>query len=227
MSEPILSFLYNFSSQDLPYEGNGGEYGDWKEISLVSNGVLFPDKKIYTGGGINELLPVPTAPFGRREATLRPLNGTYVIPQVYIESQNDLLMYNVPLACNQPNVNRYVFAVYIDGTVTSDLYLEFWDDETLSTCNLPTLSGSSTYPFSVFNAISTTDSEPIENWSGSTVEGQEAGAVCLAGYENRLRLKGSDSIQNETLYYSMYAAIPFDLMLTHDTPVETYRYLYV
>lgn len=222
MSEPLLSFLYNTSTEDLPYEGLGGSYGTWRVIELSTENESVPDRKIYTGGGINNLLPIPTAPYGRREATLKPLTGSFPIPQIYIESTNDLLMYNIPLASNSPNTNRYVFGVYIDGTINSDLYLEMWDDLTLSTSSCTTLSGSLSAPYSVFNAISTTNSAPESNWSGISTEG----AICLAGYSNRLRLKNADLIQNETVYYNMYALIPFDLDFTHDQPIETYRYLY-
>jgi len=227
MSEPILTFLYNFSENDSPYTGSGEPLGDWQKISLATGSGIDPDRKVYTGGGIHQSLPTPTAPFGRREATLRPSVGVYPVPQIYIESIIDNIMYHVPLASGQPNTNRYVFGVYVDGLVTSDLYLEMWDDITFSTCLIPTLSGSENYPHSVFNAIRTTDLAPPENWTGSTVSGIAAGAICLAGYENRLRLKGADTIQNETLYYSMYAAIPWDLSFTHDQPVESYRYLYI
>ena len=227
MSEPILTFLYNHSTNDAPYLGTGGTFGDWKEIFLATGSGVDPDRKVYTGGGIHQSLPTPTAPFGRREATLKPVSGVYPVPQIYIESVIDNIMYHVPLASGQPNTNRYVFGVYVDGLITSDLYLEMWDDINFSTHTLPTLSGSINYPHSVFNAISTTGFAPPEGWTGATVSGASAGAVCLAGYENRLRLKGADTIQNETLYYSMYAAIPWDLAFTHDQPVESYRYLYI
>lgn len=227
MSEPILTFLYNYSETDSPYGGSGGPSGDWKDIYLATGSGTSPDKKIYTGGGIHQSLSTPTATYGSREATIRPSTGTYPVPQIYIESESNNIMYHVPLASGQPNTNRYVFGVYVDGLITSDLYLEMWDDVTFSTHTLPTLSGSSNYPHSVFNAIMTTDGAPAIGWNGSTASGISNGGVCLAGYNNRLRLKGSDSIQNETLYYSIYAAIPWDLEFTHDTPVETYRYLYI
>lgn len=222
MSEPTLTFLYNFSDDDSPYGGTGGPSGDWKEIVISPSGLSSSDKKIFTGGGIHQSLPTPTATYGSREATIRPNSGTYPVPQIYIESENDTIMYHIPLASGQPNSSRYVFGVYVDGTMTSDLYLEMWDDETFSTTNLPTLSGSNSYPHSIFNAIRTTDAAPPSSWSG-----ESTGAVFLAGYDNRLRLKGTDSIQNETLYFSMYAAVPWDLEFTHDTPVEGYRYLYI
>ena len=223
MSEPILTFLYNFSENDTTYPGSGGPSGDWKEIYVATGSGINPDKKIYTGGGINQYLSTPTASYGSREATIRPVAGEYPIPQVYIESINDNIMYNIPLASSQPNSNRYVFGVYVEGLITSDLYLEMWDDITFSTHILPTLSGSASYPHSVFSAIRTKDSAPPSDWSGTTT----SGAICLAGYENRLRLKGTDNIQNEALYYSMYAVIPWDLVFTHDQPVEAYRYLYI
>jgi len=227
MSEPILTFLYNFSDIDAPYLGTGGPLGNWQEIYLATGSGINPDRKIYTGGGIHQSLPTPTAPFGSREATIKPSVGVYPVPQIYIESIIDNIMYHIPLASGQPNTNRYVFGVYVDGLITSDLYLEMWDDITFSTHSLPTLSGSLNHSHSVFNAIRTTSSAPPSDWTGATASGIAAGAVCLAGYDNRLRLKGADNIQNETLYYSMYAAIPWDLVYTHDQPVESYRYLYI
>lgn len=218
MSEPTLSFIYNYSEVDAPYGGTGGAYGDWKEIRTTSPA----DIKVYTGGGIHQSLETPTASYGRREATIKPSVGTYPVPQIYIESENDNIMYHVPLASGQPNSNRYVFGVYVDGEMTSDLYLEMWDDNTFSTTNIPTLSGSVNYPHSIFNAIKTTNGPPLSNWTGDSTD-----ATYLAGYSNRLGLKGSDSIINETLYFSIYAAIPFDLEFTHDTPIEGYRYLYI
>jgi hypothetical protein len=222
MSEPILTFLYNYSAIDAQYTGTGGPSGNWKEIQLATGSGVGSDTKVYTGGGINQSLPTPTAAYGRREATLRPVSGLYPVPQIYIESEMDAVMYHIPLASGQPNTNRYVFGVYVDGEVESDLYLEMWDDVTFSTHTVPTLSGSLSYPNSVFNAISTTNSAPPALWNGTTT----ASGVCLAGYSNRLRLKGQDNIINEAVYYSMYASIPWDLAFTHDQPVEAYRYLY-
>ncbi len=218
MSEPSLSFIYNYSEVDGPYTGNGGTNGDWRSITTTSPA----DVKVYTGGGIHQSLETPTATYGRREATIRPYTGVYPVPQIYIESFQDSIMYHVPLASGQPNSNRYVFGVYIDGEMVSDLYLEMWDDDTFSTTNITTLSGSVNYPHSIFNAIRTTDANPISNWNGDSVD-----ATHLAGYANRLGLKGADSIQNETVYFSIYAAIPWDLEFTHDTPIEGYRYLYI
>lgn len=218
MSEPILSFIYNYSETDSAYTGTGGPYGDWKEIRTTDP----MDVKVYTGGGIHQSLEVPTAAYGRREATIKPAVGTYPVPQIYIESEYNNIMYHVPLASGQPNSSRYVFGVYVEGEITSDLYLEMWDDDSFSTTNIPTLSGSVNYPHSVFNAIRTTNDLPLSNWTGDSTD-----ATYLAGYNNRLGLKGSDSIQDEALYFSIYAAIPYDMDFTHDTPIEGYRYLYI
>lgn len=221
MSEPTLTFLYNYSDIDLPYSGTGGPVGDWKQIQLATGSGISSDTKVYTGGGINQALPTPTAAYGSREASLRPVTGLYSVPQIYIESYSDNIMYHVPLASGQPNINRYVFGVYVDGEVESDLYLEMWDDITFSTTNIPTLSGSANYPHSCFNAIRTTNLAPPVMWTGASNN-----AVYLSGYTNRLRLKGEDNILNEAVYYSIYVAIPWDLEFTHDQPIEAYRYLY-
>jgi len=221
MTEPILSFLYNYSTFDSSYTGSGEANSDWQKI-YISTGIDTSDVKVYTGGGIHQSVETPTAAYGRREATIRPTIGIYPIPQIFIESAKDNIMYHIPLASGQPNTNRYVFGVYVDGLITSDLYLEMWDDNTFSTTNLSTLSGTYHYPHSVFNAIRTTVSAPPSGWNGSS-----SNAIYLSGYNNRLRLKGEDTIQNETVYYSMYAAIPWDLAFTHQQPVESYRYLYI
>lgn len=217
MAEPDLTFMYNTSQNDLPYTGIGGPDGSWREVLTGFSG----DVKVYTGGGINGYLPNSTMPVGSRDATLRPTSGTYVIPQIYIETSSS--MYEVPLASGNPNTNRYVFGVYINGTIVSDMYLEMWDDDTYTTTNLPSLSGTSSYPNSMFNAIRTTTASPPAGWSGTTT----SGANVIAGYDNRLRLKGSDYIENEAVYFNMYCRLAYDAPLFHDQPIEAYRYLYV
>ena len=217
--EPILSFVYNVSTNDSPYLGTGQDLGDWMVIDLSGT----PDKKIFTGGGINGTVATPTAPVGTRDATVRPLTGTSVVPQVFIESTNDSLMRNVPLAGK--NTNRYVFGVYVNGYIASDLYLEYWDTSDFTTTDSPVLSGTTSYPYSMVNAIRTTDSAPPVNWHGTTVSG--GSAECLAGYDHRIGLKNASSIEDECVYYNMYIQLPYDADLFHSTPVEAFRYLYV
>ncbi len=224
MSEPILSFLWNNSNTDSVYTGTGEAVGDWKKMTITTVTGTSPDMMVFTGGGIHEALSTPTATYGSREATLRPSIGDLVIPQTYVESDTDSIMYNVPLAGQ--NGNRYVFAVYVDGYIASDLYLEAWDDSNFSTTALPTLSGTVSMPFSMFNAIRTTDGAPPTTWSGSTYSGTGASAF-LSGYSFRVRLKGSDSAQNEALYYNLYVRLPSDAPLFHNQPVLAFRYLYV
>ena len=218
MSEPILSFIYNTSNSDTPYTGTGEEVGPWQNIVLTGT----PDTKVFTDGGINGTIDTPTAAIGSRDATLRPLTGTTVIPQVFIESTSKGYMYNIPLAGR--NTNRYVFGVFVDGDVSSDLYLEAWDTSDFLTTYLPAVSGTGTYPHSMINAIRTTDQTPPDSsWHGTTT----SGASCLEGFENRLRLKNADFIHNEAVYYNMYFLLPNDSPLFHNQPVESFRYLYV
>ena len=143
MSAPTLSFLYNTGVTDSAYAGSGEDSGDWQNMVTVTTSGT-PDTLVFTGGGINAALSTPTATYGSREATLRPVGGTVIIPQTYIESQSGNIMYNVPLAGK--NANRYVFGVYIDGTISSDLYLEAWDDSGFSTTASPVLAGTAGYP---------------------------------------------------------------------------------
>jgi len=225
MVAPSLYFFYNSSTNDTAYMGNGEETSDWKLISV--SGTI--DTKVFTGGGINNGLPVPTASYGSRDATIRPLGGRIPIPQIYIESVGKDMV-NVPLAGK--NTNRYVFAVYVDGYITCDLYLECWDDNNFLTYDLPVLSGTNAYPDSMVNAYRTTSESPPSNWEGVTLSGAEEvppanKGVCLKGSVSRLRLKGSDSISNEAVYYNMYVSLPYDAPLFHNQPVEAFRYLYI
>jgi hypothetical protein len=212
MAAPILSFIYNRGA-DTVYSGTGGQDADWYLIDVSQ------DKKIYTGGGILGTLPVPTAAAGTRDATVRPAFGTYVVPQIYIETPS--LMYHVPTASGNPNTNRYVFGVYVNGTITSDLYLEYWDDNTFTTTDLPVLSGSVNYPYSMVNAIRTTNGAPPGGWSGGSADG-----AYLSGFSPKLALKDASSVANEAVYFNIYTRIPFDAELFHNEPIEAYRYLY-
>jgi len=224
MAQPNLYFLYNKTNNDVPYTGVGSPDSNWGVMVYSTVSGVSPDRLVFTGGGINPALPTPTAPYGRREATLKPATGTLVIPQTYIESETNNIMYNVPLAGK--NTNRYVFGVYVSGYIASDLYLEAWDNELLNSTNSPVLSGTVAYPHSMINAISATSGSPPSNWTGATYSGIERSAY-LSGYDHRVRLKGADSLQNETVYFNIYLELPYDADYFHETPVLCFRYLYI
>ena len=220
--EPNLSFVYNTSDSDVAYTGTGENQGDWKVMKLTG-GVA--DSFVFTGGGINSSLPTPTAPYGSREATMRPSSGSLIVPQLFIESTQDNIMRHVLLAGQ--NTNRYCMGVYVDGYAASDLYMEGWDDNSFSSTDLPTLSGTDSYAYSMFNVIRTTDGAPASDWTGATASGSNSGSAYLAGYDYRVKLKGSDSIEDEAVYYNIYVRLPNDAPLFHDQPVMAFRYLYV
>ena len=224
MAAPILSFFYNTSSSGVSYTGSGGEQGPWKKMILTTVSGFTPDKVVFTGGGLNQSVETPTAAYGRREATLRPNTGTLIIPQTFVESETDSIMRHVPDAGK--NANRYPFCVYIDGYCASDLYLEAWDNNSFNSTDITTLSGSLNYPWSMFNAISTTSGTHIADWDGTTYSGTDKSGR-LSGYSPRVRLKGVDEIQDESVYYNIYVELTWDMPLTHDTPVLAFRYLYI
>ena len=226
MAEPILSFLYNTGS-DTAYEGTGGDFGAWKEMVTVTTSGS-PDTIVFTGGGIKPALSTPTETYGRREATLRPVAETLIIPQTYVETQIGTIMRNVPVAGK--NANKHAFAVYIDGAITSDLYLEAWDDNSFSTTTSPVLAGTSNYPYSMLNAIRYNEIYDVgsphdSSWHGTTYSGTWRSAN-LKGYNNRVKLKGDDYTFNDPVHYNMYVELPYDAVLFHGTPVLTFRYLY-
>lgn len=215
MSGPNISFLFNHGSFDSPYTGDGEDKDFWKVIDLSD------DKLIFTGGGIMGLLDTPTCVSGTRDATIRPSIEPFIIPQTYIEKD---IMYNVPLAGNTPN--RYVFALHIDGVVVSDMYMEAYDSTTFSTTNLDILSGTTNNNFnSCINAIRTTHVEPP--WDSYGWNGDTNGATYLRGSTNRIGLYDSTFIENTVLYYNIYVELPTDIPTFYDTPVISFRYLYV
>jgi len=214
MAEPTLTFLYNHGSSDTPYSGTGEEAGDWK----IMNPSL--DTVVFTGGGILGLLPTPTCASGTRDATIRPSVTSYVIPQTYIES--GATMYNIPLVGNTQY--RYPLAVYVNGTCTSDVYLEAWDSNSFSTTDLEILTGTSNSGNNSFiNAIRTTLVEPPwhPGWSGS-----DTGAAYLRGVEHRVALNNTSTVSNKAVYYNIYVRLQTDCSTFHAMPVLALRYLY-
>ena len=211
MSEPTLTFIANTSGNDIPYTG----IGDTNYMIVQSD-----HKIVFTGGGILGTLPVPTCASGTRDATIKPSIQSYVVPQTYIETGT--LMYNIPMAGNTPN--RYVFGVNVSGTITSDLYLEAFDDTTFSTTSSELLLGSANSSNeSYINAIRTTNSEPPWHpyWSGSDI-----GAAYLRGTEDRVPLANASLVEDTTLYFNIYIRLQTDSSTFYNEPVLAFRYLY-
>jgi hypothetical protein len=225
MAEPILTFAFSHDAVgDSPwgYNGYGGEdpnKNGWKVISPAT------DLVVFTGGGILGLLPTPTTFSGARDATIRPSTASYVIPQTYVEKDQ---MY-IAQYCGH-NAYRYAMAVYIKDHMTSDLYLEAWDDHSFSTTNLEILAGTpNSNNQSFVNAIRTTLSEPPWDNSGSPPrgwDGSDTGAAYLRGVENRIGLSNLVTITDDTVYYNMYIRLETDCSTFHALPVLGFRYLY-
>ena len=124
-------------------------------------------------------------------------------------------MHKVPLA--GPHNYRYVFAVEVDGSTTSDVYLEAWDDTTHTTTDLPVLVGTtSNGNKSMVHAISTTNDYPGDFWVGTPIR----------GYESRIGLSGVTSLTDTVLYFNIYVEIPHDSTTFINTPILSLRYLY-
>ena len=170
MAEPVLTFGFSHDSVgDTPwgYEGlnNNPNINGWMGITPAT------DLVVFTGGGILGTLPTPTTFSGARDATIRPSTASYVIPQTYVEKDQMYIAQHVG-----HNANRYAMAVYIYDHMTSDLYLEAWDDHSFSTTNLEILAGTPNSSNQSFvNAIRTTEfappwdatGVPPRGWDGS------------------------------------------------------------
>ena len=219
MAEPQLVFAFSHDSAgDTPWGFEGGNEENpnkngWKEITPAT------DLVVFTGGGILGTLPVPTVASGTRDATIRPSVASYVIPQTYVEKEQMYICQHVG-----HNVYRYAMGIYIKGHMTSDLYLEAWDDNSFSTTNLELLTGTpNSNNNSYINAIRTTYVEPVWHpyWNGL-----DDGAAFLRGTTHRIGLNNSSTITDSTVYYNIYIKLETDCSTFHSFPVLGFRYLY-
>lgn len=227
MPEPIITVVYNTSDNDVTYSGSGEAYGFWKIMDTATISGITPDKLVFTGGGINPFLP-NNCDYGRREATMRPNSGALVVPQTFVESETDRIMRLVPLAGK--NSNRYPMGVYVNGYVASSVYLEAWDTQNFSSTSSEVLVGTNNYPYSMISAVRTTHEAPTSDWHGTTYSGGGSSgskSECLSGYDHRIKLKDADNVQNEFLSFNIYVLLPSDSSCFHNTPVLSFRYLYI
>ena len=214
MAQPTIKLLYNSTaSSDVEYtwSAGGNSDGTFNPVIAVSGTATGSGTIVFTGGGI-EPMASGTYPKYTRSATIRPESGTTIIPYTFVEQD---FMYKVPLAgCHN---YRYVFAVYIGGSITSKLYLEAWDDSTHTTTNLPVLLGTiSNGNVSLIKAKTTTYDYPGDLWAGTP----------LRGYESRVELSNVSSVTDTVLYFNIYVEIPSDCETFVNIPVLSLRYLY-
>jgi hypothetical protein len=213
MAHPTITLLYNSTANDQLYNFSfgGNSDGTFYPVIAVSGTATGSGTIVFTGGGIDDIYN--GAPRGSRSATIRPETGSTVVPKTFIEQE---VLHQIPLA--GPLDKRYVFAVHVDGTTTSELYLEAWDNVYHVTCNSPVLSGTnSNGNVSMIRAITTTSGYPGTTWSGTP----------LKGYESRIGLYGNQwGFTDEVLYFNIYVKIPYDCDTFVNTPVLSLRYLY-
>ena len=210
MAHPTIKLLYNSTANDVEYTFSAGGNSDgtfYPVLSGTCSGTI-----VFTGGGIEDMCS-GTYPSGTRSATIRPESGSTVVPYTFIE--NETGMYVVPMAgCHN---YRYVFAVYVGGSITSKLYLEAWDDLTHTTTNLPVLSGTvSNGGVSFIKAKTTTYDYPGDFWTGTP----------LKGYSSRVELSNTSSTSDTVLYFNIFVEIPYDSVTFVNMPVLSLRYLY-
>lgn len=213
MAHPTITLLYNSTANDQLYNfsSGGNSDGTFYPVIAVSGTATGSGTIVFTGGGIDDIYN--GAPRGSRSATIRPETGSTVVPKTFIEQE---VLHQVPLA--GPLDKRHVFAVHVDGTTTSELYLEAWDDTNHVTCNNAVLSGTLyNGNVSMIRAIMTTSGYPGTTWSGTP----------LKGYESRVGLYGNQwGFTDEVLYFNVYVKIPYDCDTFVNTPVLSLRYLY-
>ena len=208
MSQPDITLYFNNTDSDIAYDATSS--GVYFPVITTISGTTYSGTIVFTGGGLNVV--TDGDPVGTRSATIRPEAGYLIIPTTFIEQE---VMHAVPLA--GPHNYRYVFAVEIIGSTTSDVYLEAWDDITHTSTVSPVLAGTQSNGYtSMVHAISTTNDYPGDLWDGTKIR----------GYESRVALYGSTAISDTILYFNIYIKIPFDSQTFISTPVISLRYLY-
>jgi len=208
MSKPIITLLYNNTSNDVVY--NPTTSGIYIPVNTSVSGTTYSGTIVFTGGGIDVV--EDGDPVGRRSATVKPESGSLIVPLTFVEQE---VLHQVPLAGTHNY--RYVFAVNVEGSTTSDIYLEAWDDITHTTTDLPVLVGTTANGGkSMVHAISTTSDYPGDFWEGTAIR----------GYSDRVALAGYTSITDTILYFNIYIKIPFDCDTFINTPILSLRYLY-
>jgi hypothetical protein len=215
--EPTLTFFYNISNSDVPYNKYANPDTNYRIITPGS------DLIVFTGGGIDDVdkgMGSDTLAASTRSSTIRPSTTSFVIPYTYVESGST--MYYAKHAGH--NTDRYAFGVSISGTMNSDLYLEAWDDSGFSTTYLPVLSGTANSGGeSYVNAIRTTSASPP--W-GPGWNGNSTGAAYLRGTSDRIGLNNTSTITDIEVYFNIYIRLQTDCSTFHNTPVLGFRYLY-
>ena len=210
MAHPTITLLYNSTANDVLYNGTGATDGTFYPVIAISGSATGSGIIVFTGGGIDDVYDGD--PIGTRSATLRPESGNTTIPKTFIEQE---VLHQVSLAGQLDN--RFVFAAYVNGSTTSELYLEVWDDDTHQTCVSPVLSGTaSNGHISMIRAITTTTGTPGAAWDGTP----------LRGYASRIGLSNSSAITDSALYFNIYVRLPYDTVTFVNTPVLSLRYLY-
>lgn len=235
MAEPILTFGCNHDAAgDTPWGydgvGNNPDINGWKGITPAT------DLVVFTGGGIDDpdeangganAMGSTTLSSGVRSATIRPSTTYYTIPYTYIEKADGFMYY---AQFTGKTAYRYAMAVHIYDHMTSDLYLEAWDDNSFSTTALEILTGTANSSSQSFvNAIRTTGAAPPWNDTGSPPigwNGSDTGAAYLRGQEHRVALGNATTLTNETVYYNIYIQLETDCSTFYVTPVLAFRYLY-
>lgn len=218
--EPTITFAFNHNAvadTPWPYIGTGDpNVGGYRAIATNT------DLLVWTGGGILGLLNTPTVASGTRDATIRPSNDDgFVIPQLFVEQGDTMYV----AAYVGAATNRYALSVRVEGTATSELYLEAWDSHTMMTTDLEILTGTTgiggSDGNSFINAIRTTDASPPSDWDGNS-----ANAAYLRGTEHRVGLSGLSEITDSTVYYNIYIKLRKNCSTWHVQPVLSFRYLY-
>jgi len=193
MAAPSITFLWNSSQNDIANGGSDSGDSNWKVFDPLN------DKIAFLGNGTNDQDSNES-----KDIFSIPDSGSEEVPRQFVNDYSEGKWDRIWLAGSDADDGgggnyRYVFGVYVDGTTSSAPILQAWDSTSLESYDLEILGGG-TPANSMLEVISTKDSAPGVEWTGTPMAGD--------GGLNSVAL-GSSAITSPTmLYWNQRLVIP-------------------
>lgn len=181
----------NVSSSDQPLNTSGVEWVQFEEGS---------DQLIFSNGS-TEVADGEDSPTQAEliSAGIVLTGSEIIVPSYFLLDNSANELKSIDLMGN--TTGRYVLAFDFDDATASEPVLEVYDDSNLNTVT-STILGGGTPSQSFIRGITTTDSAPSTNWTGSRLAGSTSGNFLYLNNQNGA-LTGAD-----VLYANLKVIVP-------------------
>lgn len=204
MGAPNISFVYNNSQNDVPNSGNASGDSNFKVLDPVNDQIAFLGEETEDGDPITSKNPFSIPDTGSQEAPRQFVRN-------YASGTWDRIWLGGSNADQGGGGNyRYAYGAYIDGTSQSAIVLQAWDSTSRETSYSQVL-GSGTPANSMIRAVSTTDSSPGDEWSGTPLAGD--------GPSNTVALTSGGIESSQMVYFNIRLLVPYTATPFSSEPV--------